>query len=346
MKQRALSSDVIAGLDAARAFAAIYVVIHHVASARGLSHSWGLIFRFGQEAVLVFFLLSGFVMFANERDRACRPGGYCLRRLRRIYPPLIAAMIVSTLVALDNGDLTQGYSTAELLGTLFGLQDISFLKPGVIVDPYLGNDPLWSLSYELGFYALFPLVLVAWRRWPVVTNHLVGLICCLCYMGFALRPNHFALVGAYFLLWWCGAMTADAYLRGGRTVRAIGGVIVWLAILCLVAGLVAIGQGRGRGIGYYPWLPVRHFAFGLAVLLVFFGPFGATLSRLTVSRKRLFAAGASISYGLYVLHYPLLVDWNVARSAIGLTTAFVILLLLAWLVERQLPRFLPRAPSS
>jgi peptidoglycan/LPS O-acetylase OafA/YrhL len=61
-----LSQRVSAGLDAARAIAAIYVVIHHWATSNQLTNGPGLIFRFGQEAVIVFFLLSGFVIFAND----------------------------------------------------------------------------------------------------------------------------------------------------------------------------------------------------------------------------------------------------------------------------------------
>jgi peptidoglycan/LPS O-acetylase OafA/YrhL len=79
-----LSLRLSAGLDVARAAAACYVVLHHVAKARGWSSGPGLALRFGQEAVLIFFLLSGFVIFSNERTRATRPSGYYLRRLRGI----------------------------------------------------------------------------------------------------------------------------------------------------------------------------------------------------------------------------------------------------------------------
>src|SRR5215813_11806316 len=141
-----LSKRAAIGLDAARALAAIYVVLHHVilqkvAISRALPQILKIPFKLGQEAVIVFFLLSGFVIFANENARALRPKGYYLRRLRRIYPVLLIAMLVSTLVALSNHQLSALFSVQELFGTLAGLQDVSFLKPGVIADPYLRNDP-------------------------------------------------------------------------------------------------------------------------------------------------------------------------------------------------------------
>lgn len=70
--QRKLSPNVKAGLNVARSAAALYVVAHHAVQIPG---PMGAIFSFGQEAVLVFFLLSGFVIFANERDRSARPRG-------------------------------------------------------------------------------------------------------------------------------------------------------------------------------------------------------------------------------------------------------------------------------
>ena len=332
-------------LDAARAGAALYVVAHHVAKAHGFPGPSGHLLRFGQEAVIVFFLISGFVIFANERVRALSPRGYAWRRVRRIYPPLMAALAVSTLVYWDNGTLARQFDMGQLIGTLVAVQDVSALKPGVWVDPYLGNDPLWSLSYEIAFYILFPPVLAAWTRWRRLTTHTVGAIGCLAYALYAPAPNHLALVIAYFPLWWAGAMAAHAYLSGARSVRALVVPLGWLVALCGVALAVALVEPRS-GIGIYPLLPLRHFAVAALLVAVMFGPAGRLLSRATLWSPAPWSALASISYGLYVLHMPLLVDWHRARGAGGLALAAVLLVALAWGVERWLPRLLPRAPST
>ncbi len=340
-----LSHRATVGLDAARAFAACYVVLHHVANAHGWSHGAGAVFRFGQEAVLIFFLLSGFVIFANEQERALRPRGYYLRRLRRIYPVLLIAMAISTLVALDNGDLAARFHPRELVATLASLQDIAFLKPGVIADPYLGNDPLWSLSYEVAFYLVFPPVLRLWRERPRAANTAIGAGCCLAYASYLAVPNHFSLVAAYYLVWWCGAMTAEAYGRGARDARGLAGPLLWLAALCVVAG-VGVGVVGYRGPGFYPALPLRHFAVALLMLLACFGPLGRAVASRALPVARPVGALASISYGLYAFHFPLLIDWHRAQTPVGAAVAAVVLVLLAWLAERQLIRVLPRAPSS
>lgn len=271
-----LNKQLIAGLDAARACAACYVVLHHVANARGFSHGAGLFLRFGQEAVILFFLLSGFVIFANENVRALHPRGYFLRRVRRIYPVLLAAMLVSTIVFVADGEFGMRFSWLEFFGSLLALQDISALKPGVMVDPYLGNSPLWSLSYEVVFYAVFPYVLMQWRKQPQLVNHMVGGVCCALYVFFNLKPNHLLLVGAYFLIWWCGAMAANADMLGYRSVKGMLDSLLWLVALSGIAALMVFATGY-HGLGVYPFLQLRHFAVAALMLVVLFSPFGKTL---------------------------------------------------------------------
>lgn len=341
----ALSDGTRATLDVVRVIAAAWVVLNHLAVQHGWAHGAGAVFRLGQEAVIVFFLLSGFVIFANEHHRIDDPRGYYGRRLRRIYPTLLVALLVSTLVALDNGDLAARFSWRELAGTLLSLQDLSTLKPGVVVDPYLGNQPLWSLSYEVAFYLIFPVVHAAWRRWPRLAGHGIGLGCCLCYAGYALWPGHVLLVAAYFLLWWAGAMAAAAYGRGARTVTALWVPLLWLAVLALVAAAVVAIAGY-RGVGVYPVLPLRHIAVAGVLMVLGFGAIGRWAGRISVRVARPAAFLASISYGVYVLHYPLLVQWQRSTSAAGLVAAFVLLAILATLADRELARMLARrAPA-
>jgi peptidoglycan/LPS O-acetylase OafA/YrhL len=332
-------------LDLARAVAACYVVVHHVTVTRNWGHGIGSIFRFGQEAVIVFFLLSGFVIFANERERALNPTGYYLRRLRRIYPILIAAMAVSVVVAFDNGELLSRFSWASFAGTLLSLQDISALKPGVIVNPFLGNDPLWSLSYEVAFYIIFPIVLKAWVRFPIRTNTVVGFACCVLFGLYAAVPNHFALVGAYFLLWWTGAMVAKAYMDGGRDVRSVGGIYFWLLGLCALA-LVVVRLRGNHGIGLYPVLMLRHFAVAAIMVAVLFGPVGRAIASLSSVFAKAASVVASISFGLYVFHFPLLVNWHRSTNPIGFIVALIILVAVSYLAERELPKILLKAPRD
>ncbi|GAA4160683.1 acyltransferase [Gryllotalpicola daejeonensis] len=334
-----LSTRARAGLDAARACSAVYVVLHHVSTALPMpaAITWSL--SFAQEAVMVFFLLSGFVIFANEADRVHELRAFYLRRARRIYPIVLVAMGVSTVVwALGVAHHTPTWRSA--LATLFSVDDLSS-KPGVVGGTYLDNAPLWSLSYELFFYAVFPLVMVLWRRHPQLTRHLVGAVAVAAYASFLAQPNHFSLVTAYFALWWAGAAAAKAHLDGGIHFRALRIEAGWLALLTAVAvaGVIAAGF---RGSTLYPFLMVRHFGITLALLLLLATPVRTLLGSLAARSARVWAWVASISYGLYALHYPVLIQpcqrfgWVVFLPLLALTVAF------AWAVERRLMPLIPR----
>jgi len=336
-----LSPNTIALLDASRGLAAVYVVVHHIAQFREWTGIARIAFKFGQEAVIVFFLLSGFVIFANEYNRIESDlAGYAARRTRRIYPPLMIALALSTVVFYFNGTLAEHFDLRSLGGTLLGLQDIERLKPGVIVAPYLDNEPLWSLSYEIAFYVLFPAVLTLWNKNKWLT-HAIGLVCCASYLGFAQFPNHWLLVAAYFQIWWTGAMIADAYLNGHRSIRAIMAPLLWLAAATLAAAGVTI-LGGDYQLYRYPLLQFRHFGFALFAVLVFFGPVGNIIGKLSARAARPATLLASISYGIYVFHYPLVVQANLVQTTSGLLGMALCLIAVSIMGDRQISLLIRR----
>lgn len=338
---RRLSPRIRAGLDVARASAAVYVVLHHAVHIGG---PLGVLFSFGQEAVLVFFLLSGFVIFANENERVRQPKGYYLRRLRRIYPPMIVAMLVSTaLWAVGLIDALPTWQSA--VGTLLALQDIAFLKPGVITEPYLGNDPLWSLSYEIAFYLVFPLVMMLWRRSRMMTRVAVPAVSIAAYVSFLVAPNHFSLVAAYFMTWWAGAMVAHLWMQGRLRVRNAVPEFAGLIALAVVAGIGVLTHGFA-GLGYFPFLMLRHFVFVIVLFALLFSPVRSWLAAVSHPVARPAAAVAGISYGLYVIHYPVLVQSEANTSLWWFIPAVVATIGLAWVADKLLPRALPRAPRD
>lgn len=311
----------------------------------GLPSGAGILLRFGQPAVILFFLLSGFVIFANERHRAIRPRGYFLRRLRRIYPPVLVAFVLSAVVVFDNGDLRAQFSWRELFFNLLMLQDVGETKPGVIAYSFLGNGPLWTLSYEAAFYLLFPFALAAWRRKPLLTTHLVGLICALSFACYIAQPNHFTLVTSYFQIWWCGAMIAAAYGEGKRSWLAVKVPLSWLAVLVAEAVWVSSTQPYD-GVDSYPVLMLQHFALALIMIVGAFGPIGKTLARVLEPLARYWAGVASVSFGMYLFHYPLLVTWKRVDNSVGLFLAALLLIVMAWLGDAKLAKILPRAPRD
>ena len=311
--------------------------MHHLAQARPISGPVGLAFRFGQEAVIAFFLLSGFLIYANEQGRVANDlSGYAARRFGRIYPPLLFAIAVSLALGLVVPELRSAFHWRQLFGTLIGLQDVSALKPGVITDSFMGNTPLWSLSYELAFYALFPLAMAFERRFGSRVDHAVGLVSLVAYALYIVWPGHFALVLSYFSVWWIGAAIARAYRAGFSDARAVAVPLGWLtALVALAIGNVAVHAQTA--IGVYPALMARHFACALIAAVVLFSPVGRWIVDGLSAFPKAFGVLAGISYGVYVLHYPLLIQLGAYGGLAGLVCGGAATLMLAWVAERWRP---------
>jgi peptidoglycan/LPS O-acetylase OafA/YrhL len=102
--------------------------------------------EFAHEAVLIFFVLSGYVIGLNHIHTPFNKRNviaYLKKRAVRLYPIYILAIIISFLVYTGGT-----FSVQQLLGHLFFTQEF-------LVTTISSNRPLWSLSYEVVFYLLF-----------------------------------------------------------------------------------------------------------------------------------------------------------------------------------------------
>lgn len=331
-------------LDALRGFAALYVVLHH-AIPRGLH--WGPIdvsvfFRLGQEAVILFFLLSGFVVsLAHSRSSDPSFPTYFLKRFLRIYVPLVAVFSLAWAMRSLEAGQWQTVKLSDLGLNLLMLQDIGSLKPNVVVEPFMGDGPLWSLSYEWWFYMLFfPL-----HRWvsPPLRDRLVlwgALVAALVYQ---LSPTFVPRLLMYASIWWCGVMMADAYRAGaGVRLKMLREPVLVLLAICGVQ-LWAVIQARQSGtyasMGVHPALELRHHAFAIVAVLAALawrslGWWG--FDRLLSP----FLKVAPVSYALYISHHFFLVDpprWGwLTLPWLGPILLVLALWLFAYLVELRL----------
>jgi peptidoglycan/LPS O-acetylase OafA/YrhL len=140
----------IRSLQALRGIDCLAVVIFHTGT-----------MPFGWAGVDLFFVLSGFVITWTQSKHLGRPSefrGYLGRRLWRIYPPYWAYWVVA-LVAYRC-----------FLGVPFGAysgfpscRNQLLLWPWSCRNHYL--QVAWSLSYEVMFYLIFGLFVLAPRRW-------------------------------------------------------------------------------------------------------------------------------------------------------------------------------------
>ncbi len=209
------SSDRVRSLDALRGALAFYVALHHAGflysdwwRAAG-SVPWLItkLTAFGHSAVIGFFLLSGFaIMRAHGGDSLDRAAlnRYALRRVRRLYGVYLGALCVTALLYLGHGRLAR--IALELPANLLMLQaggDPWWRKP------YLGNTPLWSLSFEAAYYLLFPALLLLGRSFGI--RILAAAIAACGLLGIAgvnLGGWRDASILALLPIWWLGAWLA------------------------------------------------------------------------------------------------------------------------------------------
>jgi peptidoglycan/LPS O-acetylase OafA/YrhL len=348
-------------LDSLRGLAALVVMFHHVrtlfapldaelaASSPALHAAARWVSARNVEAVLLFFVLSGFsIRLSVEQRPLTEPTGvldYVARRAHRILPLYLLALFVAGAVAATVAPVpAQALSGVTLIGNLLFLQTAVGV-PGAWFLPYAGNGPLWSLSFEVFFYAAYPLLVCsvaapARRALCVLGASALGYAACLVW------PSPPAMFCAAGLIWYLGVELAELYLRG----RAAFSLRAFVA---LFAASIALRLGAGGAL-------FHGAVVGCALFLA--GAIGLRLApRLTGLHARLrrallepLARVGAISYGLYLLHVPVL---RAFAAVLGASAASAVLacacsLACAYTAERaaaRLPRrFLqtPRAPGA
>ena len=116
----------------------------------------------GQAGVDLFFALSGYLVYSLALARRGTVVEFIARRLRRIYPPFIAAMAVYLVIFI----VAPGVAKWPAGGEIWFVVRSLLLLPGVFeVEPVM--TVAWSLSYELAFYLTIPLQVAGLRldRW-------------------------------------------------------------------------------------------------------------------------------------------------------------------------------------
>jgi peptidoglycan/LPS O-acetylase OafA/YrhL len=182
-------------LDLVRFAAALLVAVWH-SNNRSLVAESVPLSAYGHSAVIVFFVLSGFVIafVTDTKERTVRD--YAVSRMARIYSVAPAALILALVLdqlgqaigpEFYGGGLTTHdhfllrFVTSSLfLNELWGLSIMSY-----------SNVPYWSLNYEVWYYVLFALAVFASGR------RRIALIAAVCLL---LGPKILLL----FPIWWLG----------------------------------------------------------------------------------------------------------------------------------------------
>jgi peptidoglycan/LPS O-acetylase OafA/YrhL len=315
-----------------RLLLAICVLLSHTGPIRGFNPIGGT------EAVQTFYMISGFYMALILSEKYTGAGAYrlfAINRILRIYPTYWVVLLISAGVWWFAGSTVSitnplsifhaGFSTGVVL--LLVLSNLLLLGQDVVMFSgvtdagrwrfsrrvsldraslwrYLLVPQAWSLSIELMFYAIAPL-LVRWR------TRSIGVLMMLCvalrgvvYRKFRLDydPWTYRFFPTELLLFLAGVLAYRAYVHLDRRKvprKLCVGVAVALVVLCCVYRLIPL-QVSLRQWGFYccAWS---------ALPLVFMATRTNAIDRLI----------GELSYPLYLSHAlvltflpPLLARWK------------------------------------
>ena len=293
----------------------------------------------GHEAVMLFFVLSGFVLSLNFlKGASVRYGAFALKRVCRLYVPYLGALVLAVLCCrfAYAGRITE---LSDWFNTPWsgGVTSASLVEHVVFLGSFKSDrfDPvLWSLVHELRISFLLPFLVAflmkrAWRTNLTLALGLsvFGMTARLAMLKLGI-PGDYCLTIHYVAMFVMGFMLAqnvtaihDWYRRLGPTTRAaigLGGLVLYTFSHLLPGPL-----------RYYQDLPI---AIGASLIVVT----GLSSARTSAFLKRPSVKFfGDISYSLYLYHAIVLlafthVLYGAVPMAAILPMACATSVLLAW----------------
>ncbi|GAC1418147.1 MAG: acyltransferase [Burkholderiaceae bacterium] len=311
LKQKHLSWTKI-NLDTIRGLAALVVVAGH---ARGLffgsiigTTSQGGV-TMGHEAVMVFFVLSGYLVGGSVLKMFAVNSwswtNYLIKRLVRLWIVLIPAIVIGLLMdnigshffyqagGIYSAPVGQDYVTSESLGqsVYIILGNVFFLQH--FLCPTAGtNTALWSLANEFWYYVAFPLIMVTFRSNVSSTYRFT---CALAAIGiFVLIGVH---AGCLFLVWILGAVISR---MRPRIPQHIAGMVVMVAAVMFVVVFLIV---KKSDIPLFAAEMIIAISTGILIYVVKCKN-DTTGPSIYSMASRFFS---NISYTLYLTHLPFLI---------------------------------------
>ena len=244
--------------------------------------------QLGHEAVIVFFVLSGFLVggqvLSRLREQRFDVTRYTIDRTTRIWLPLVPAVLFTA--AVDLAVLGQTAPIYELIANMIGLNE-------VLVPSITSNAVVWSLAYEIWFY------IAAGAAGYVLSNgrgfaaYTVLLICALVFAK---------LQTQYVVFWMLGAGASLLVHMHQRWALFVAGALI-AAIGCLHWQLGVESHAFDTGVRVIQ-PTIAEWMIGVGIAMIFPALADASLNRVMAPIAPLASAIAAFSYTLYLTHRP------------------------------------------
>ncbi|MEO3471714.1 acyltransferase [Roseomonas sp. CAU 1739] len=329
-------------LDLMRFSAAMVVFIGHTAGQRLAGGLGWQLAPFMDEAVTVFFVMSGYVIGYVMQNREATPGAYAVARAARIYSVALPAVII-TMILDGLGRSLRPDLYSEIWGYRSDMLDVQFAAAVVFANQLwfwrlpVGSDlPYWSLCFEVWYYVIFGVFVFApnrWR-WPAA-----GLL--LLFVG----PR----IAALFPVWLLGVLAyrVSASAKVGKRLGAwmfFGSIALVLAHQLWIADHGAL-PALAPGFLEMPNIS-NDYVVGILIAfhLVGFNAMGGMFSKPLQALERPIRWCAGATFTIYLFHLPLtqflstVVPWPPTSWATRLVMfggTLVLMFVIAELTERR-----------
>jgi peptidoglycan/LPS O-acetylase OafA/YrhL len=291
---------------------------------RAIAVSSILLFHFGYEAlgggyvgVDIFFVISGFLIgksVINQTiDRTFSFPAFFERRVRRLYPALVAMLLacclIGPLLLLPQDLVSFGDSliaTSAYISNIFFFGQAGYFDSSAILKPLLHT---WSLAVEEQFYIFFPLLMMPFGWLRASRKVILAAVVAMGLASFAAAEIYMTIepAAAFYLFplraWellvgvGVGAFPTPAAISSKRwlreTLAALG--------LALTIGTIILYAPATTFPGLHAVPPVLG-----AALVIMAGSGGKSAAGTLLSLKP-FALIGLVSYSLYLWHWPLVV---------------------------------------
>jgi len=315
----------IAPLTSLRFFAALGVVIFHMQASVIPMRSIGQ-FALG---VSFFFVLSGFILAVAYPDMSRTSlARFYVSRFARLWP--VHALCWAAFVWLYGTSMLTNETWMPKIFT-----NLAMLQAWIPTQVYVfsGNSVSWSISAEMGFYLLFPML--AGSRHPGKVAITIGILIAigifqLQFFGIKFdEQDPFAFSGASLILQspfvrvfeFAVGVWAGRVFMGGRLQRAVSSapnLAEGMAIILLLVfglGVNHVGQWLGDtgNVGYMIWWCQSGGALFFALLIFVFAHARGKVSHVLSWKPLVFLGEAS--FALYMVHqiiikYSVIQGWH------------------------------------
>lgn len=304
-------------LDGIRGLGIPFVFLyHHEAIFLGRKFGGGIL------TVSMFFTLSGFLIARllveeNRKSGTLDIKKFYARRFRRLMPAALVTLLLIAQVWWLAPPANGGVSLWSWIAALTYWENWHLIFAGKSYSNLFADaspvQHMWSLSLEEQVYIVYPLLMLGLFRWQRIKHRVAEVLFGLAIAGFAMgwfwsghggnerayyaleaRAAEF-LIGAAFAVWW---MRSPLVPRIAPFLRSSRGTVTAAVVLAAQVGLWYM-------VGLHTWglFPVWVFVNG-AVTCVIMGYASAEAGTTRFLSWRPFTFVGQISYGLYMVHWP------------------------------------------